>query len=274
MMATFPFLLLEDAALAFAKALRDRWRGAVVELAGEVKKALPLPPSHRSLSALDDILDGLSDQASLLSVPPLSLAAATGMAVAGLPWTGQWVPPSAGAIEAKRAVPRFADTRAMQFASGYTFSAVKTKDAGVMGAFRLHLLDAIRFGKPPADAAKRVSEELGDSFGEWERIARTEMARALNMGLFDEAERLGVEAVYVPANPSACDDCKRLLVGRLFDPDSLSSASNVGQKRGAWIAALPLHPNCTCLPVPAPSSMTEGLSFPIPPKGIEVTRGA
>lgn len=274
-MADFLIPAMEDAVTRYAQALRSRWRAVLAELAKEeVKKSASSAVSIESMLALDDVLDALADSAQEVNRDFLSLAVAGGVAVASLPWSEGWRPPNAAALEAKRSEPRFADRAAMKFAESYAFSAVKTKDAEVLGVFRLFLLDALRQGKNPKEAAKQTSAYLKETPAEWMRIARTEQARASNLGLLEEAERLGVEAVYIPDNPTACSDCKRLLIGRLFPLGSLDTASNVGRKRETWVAALPLHPNCTCLPIPASPSLLEGIELPLSAEGTPVSVAA
>lgn len=274
-MADFLIPAMEDTVTRYAQALRSRWRAVLAELAKEeVRKSVSSPVAIESLLALDDVLDALADSAQEVNRDFLSLAVAGGVAVASLPWSEGWRPPNAAALEAKRSEPRFADRAAMKFAESYAFSAVKTKDAEVLGVFRLFLLDALRQGKNPKEAAKQTSAYLKETPAEWMRIARTEQARASNLGLLEEAERLGVEAVYIPDNPTACSDCKRLLIGRLFPLGSLDTASNVGRKRETWVAALPLHPNCTCLPIPASPSLLEGIELPLSAEGTPVSVAA
>jgi hypothetical protein len=100
------------------------------------------------------------------------------------------------------------------------------------------------------------------------------MARSLNLGFFDEADVLGVSYVWIPDQPRNCERCASLLASRVFPIAALRSASNLGKKAAQWVAALPMHPNCTCAPIPASASLVEAArelaEGEIPPLGVVV----
>lgn len=145
----------------------------------------------------------------------------------------------------------FLDSKAYEYAEAHAFNTVTTKDAQLMGSLKASLLDGLYAGDNPRQIAARWEAETEERSGDWERIARTETARALAAGFYEETKRLGLDLVYIPPQPKACDACKRLLIGRVFPLSALEGASNVGRKPNNWIPAIPLHPNCTCLPIPA-----------------------
>lgn len=264
-MAGFPFALLESHCKEMAEALRWRWRSALRKAAqiveSDLRKAIDLtatPPPDAVQSQIDALLLDLSEQSLALLREGLGLAVAAGQWAMGQTWEGAFVQPTASDLAAIRRPPTFQDTSAMRFALAYGASAVKTQDAAVMGRFKLNLFDALREGASPRKAAMQTAEALGEDPAPWERIARTEMARAQHFGSVEEAKRLGVEYVVVPDQPKNCEACRRLLANRVFPLAALESASNVGRKPSAWVAAIPMHPNCTCVAIPAASSTIQG----------------
>lgn len=211
-----------DSAGYLAKQLRWRWRDVLKEGAKNPEKA-----------ALQDLLDQLALEASTLFERPLSEAFAKGIEAFGERRT------------------TFQDDAAFLFAQQYAVTTVENQDAAIMGRFKINLLDALRSGQNPKTAAAKTAKEVGEEVAPWERIARTEMARAQHFGAVAEATRLGVEYVFVPDQPKNCEHCQRLLGNRVFPLSALANASNIGRKVSQWVAAIPLHPNCTCAAIPA-----------------------
>jgi hypothetical protein len=264
-MASFPFVLLEARCKEMAEGLRWRWRTALRKAAqiveSDLRKAIDLtatPPPDEIQAHLDALLLDLNEQALVMLREGLGLAIAAGQWAMAQTWEGVFVQPTASDLAAIRRPATFQDSSAMRFALAYGASAVKTQDAAVLGRFKLHLLDALREGDSPRKAAQQTAEALGEDPSTWERIARTEMARAQHFGSVEEAKRLGVEYVVVPDQPKNCEACRRLLANRVFPRAALESASNVGRKPSAWVAAIPMHPNCTCVAIPAASSTIQG----------------
>lgn len=260
-MPDFPFAILEERTTELAEGLRWRWRSALREAASivesDLKKALDAnatPPSNELQAQIDTLLLQLNEQAQALLNEHLGLSVATGMWSMGQEWGGVFVQPTPKDISAIRRKSTFQDNAAMRWALSYSTTAVKAQDAAVMGRFKLTLFDALREGASPRKAAMQTAEALGADPAPWERIARTEMARAQHMGAVEEAVRLGVDYVVVPDQPKNCEHCRRLLANRVFALSAISAASNVGKKAKDWIAAIPLHPNCTCVAIPAARS--------------------
>lgn len=262
---SLPYPRLEKTASALAASLRWRWREVLKRVAEEmaarreIQKTLsPLPPMpDEEMSALDRELALLFEGARDDLVESLSLAAAYGFAMARIPDATGFPSIEEDLIDELRNTPRFVDSQAMGFVKSYGFAAVKSKDSAQMSEFRFALLDALQRGDSPRSAASLVAQRMGEDAQGWQTIARTEMARALNLGFFDEADALGVSFVWIPEQPRNCERCASLLSARVFPLDALRSASNVGKKASQWVAALPMHPNCTCAPIPASASLVE-----------------
>jgi hypothetical protein len=262
-MASLPFRILELRAVRLAQQLRWRWRGVLKEAAeiaeSDMAKALgDAPPSDDLFAQMDAVLETLNKQTAAILQDALGLAVASGIWTMKTPWGGTFRQPKNADLQAITSAPTFQDVSAMRFAVAYGGAAVQSKDAAVMGQFKLNLLDALREGDSPRKAAAKTAEALGEDPSQWERIARTEMARAQHLGGVEEAKRLGVDYVVVPDQPKNCEHCRRLLANRVFPLSALSTASNVGRKQNNWIPAIPLHPNCTCVAIPASASTVQG----------------
>ena len=264
-MADFPYAILDARSKELAEGLRWRWRSAlrnaVSIVEADLKKALDinvLPPPLDVEFQIDVLLFDLHEQAQAMLEESLGLSVASGVWSMSKPWKGAFVQPTAKELAEIRRKPTFQDNASMRFALSYGGAAVKAQDAAVMGRFKLNLYDALREGKSPRVAAQQTAESLGEDAAPWERIARTEMARAQHMGAVEEAKRLGVDYVVVPDQPKNCEHCRRLLANRVFPLSALESASNLGKKAASWIAAIPLHPNCTCVAIPASRSTVNG----------------
>lgn len=277
--AALPMDALEKNVKVFAGSLRKRWAMFLVAAATKIKTQ-----QSQVLRALDDfdpesifeVLDEL--RVDLLEKPAKQsiekhclLPFDTGRALAK---RGENDGDFFAVLTEKPPKPSLADKTAWSYARARIYSDVRSRDDAQMSTFRTVLLEDLQEGKPPRETAKRTAELLDEKSGEWESIARTESARALNEGLFATAAQLGKRYVYVPEQPSACTHCKRLLTGRVFPAESLKAASNVGKKQRDWVAALPMHPNCTCAPIPASrwtqEQAEETVEGNIPPEGVKI----
>jgi len=182
--------------------------------------------------------------------------------------------PSAESINEILSQPGFVANQAMQFARSYTFNEVVTRDAETMGLFQTRMIQTLEAGEHPSEAAREFANDIDGDYAGWMRIARTETARALNAGLFDESARLGVDVVFIPHSPTTCPDCARLIDGRAFNRVDIEGASNYRRKKADWVPALPMHPNCTHHPIPASKwvqdAAREAAGGDIPPEGVEI----
>lgn len=147
----------------------------------------------------------------------------------------------------------FVKRESLKFAKAYTLNEIQTKDAQTIGNFKARLFQTLERGEHPSKAARELAQDLDDDFYGWMRIARTETARALNAGLFEETKRLGNDYVFVPHSPTTCEKCAALVDERVFKLSDIEGKTNYKRKQADWIPALPLHPNCTHFPIPASS---------------------
>jgi hypothetical protein len=183
-------------------------------------------------------------------------------------------PPAVDAIVQAVKGGHYIDRQAMKFARAYAFNEIQTKDSSLFGELKTRLLQALERGEHPSKAARELARDIDGDYAGWMRIARTETARTLQAGLFDEAERLEVDVVYVPTSPTSCDECKRLIDGRVFMRSALEGKTNYKRKQVNWIPAVPLHPNCTHFAIPASDWLIEKArevsGGNIPSGGVEV----
>lgn len=276
----FPFLEVERATLRMASELRSRWPKFLKEFVVNFELMRPTAMAGFPLSQEEGLLfehlsaGMLNPSAQTMVEKTLPTIYATGAALAHDPLSrdGNYKTPSKSAVKERKQT--LADDVAFHFVQQQTFNSIKTKDSAQLGSFRGMLLETLQAGQSPREAAKRAHTEIGQDAASWVRIARTESARALNAGMFSEARRLGKQYVYIPQQPSACQSCHRLLIGRVFPADVLASGSNQGRKPADRVACVPLHPNCTCLPVPASSwveeAALEASGGSIPPEGVKI----
>lgn len=145
----------------------------------------------------------------------------------------------------------FVDKRALQFTLANAFNEVVTKDAEILGRFRRFLISALENKSSPFKASGDIQKELNKYDSSWATISRTEIARALSKGSYDQTRELGVSYVYIPKTNTACPYCSKQLEGRVFPLDTIEGASNYGKKAAQWEAAIPMHPNCTHYSIPA-----------------------
>lgn len=284
-----PFPIVEGRANALALGLRGRWRRASRHLMehfvrergfDEVKKAigdddLYRAPSRKEMGALDQILQELmGDDTAVLISQYLGGSFAYGVALARGGETSWLHPPTADEAQDIAKSPRFLDRQAMGFVEAYGFTQIQSKDSETFAQLSNHLLEALENRQHPSQAARALADDLDGDLAGWTRIARTESARALAAGSFDETRRLGVEYVYVPENGDSCPECQRLILGRVFPLAALERGSNFKRKKADWKAALPLHPNCTCHSIPASQWLIDQAlkagGGSIPAQGVEV----
>lgn len=77
-------------------------------------------------------------------------------------------------------------------------------------------------------------------------IARTETMRMMNLGIITGLEQDGETLGFVSPHAGSCEDCQRLIDGRVFRLDTMRNNlfANFGVRRENWVPALPEHPNC------------------------------
>mgnify|MGYP006425275047 CR=1 FL=1 len=102
-------------------------------------------------------------------------------------------------------------------------------------------------------------------------ISRTETMRMMNLGsiaaLKEKQENLG----YIMPHNGSCEDCRRLIDGRVFRLDTLEQNlfKNFGVSRRYWKPAVPQHPNCRHSILNVPEKFREAIAqVNIPPEGI------
>ena len=88
--------------------------------------------------------------------------------------------------------------------------------------------------------------------------SRTEMARAQHMGAVEEAKRLGVDYVVVPDQPKTANTAADFWQPRIPSERPRISLQSRQKNAASWVAAIPLHPNCTCVAIPASHSTVNG----------------
>ena len=248
-----PFVAVDRWMREMARDLQGRWSGQLVSQLlqwAEQHRAEMLTPAGQQMfarlaqSMIEQQTWGIADDnAYRVYVYGVQVARLGEMAL-----TKQ---PTADAVAQAVAGNTYIDRQAMQFARAYTFNEIQSKDRDVVSLFQSRLLQTLDRGEHPSKAARQLSSDLDDDRADWMRIARTETARALQAGLFDETRRLEVDVVYVPTSPTACDECRRLIDGRVFRRDDIEGATNYKRKQQAWRPAVPLHPNCTHFAIPA-----------------------
>lgn len=265
MPAKFPINTLEDLTKVTAQSLRWRWRNALVTasqlIEGERRNSgTEGPLTDQEKAILNDVLLSIEDQARDQVGDHAGTMFANGVFFASLEADKPkfvWKQPTQEEIAEIKSSPRFVDNVAMDFATEYMFEQVKSKDESEMSVFRTVLLETLEQGNNPKVAAKIMSERLKNDLSSWETIARTEGARAVQIGFNEQAKAIGSEIVFVPAQTSACKSCKAMLSGRIFNLDDLEGASNYGKKASERVPCIPMHPNCTCVAIPAAQSLIE-----------------
>lgn len=102
-------------------------------------------------------------------------------------------------------------------------------------------------------------------------IAQTETMRMMNLGILTGLEQDGHRAAYIMPHSNSCEDCRRLIDGRVFLIRVLKENlfKNFGRKRQFWVASLPQHPFCRHSAMAVPVRFRNALEGRvIPPQGI------
>jgi hypothetical protein len=102
-------------------------------------------------------------------------------------------------------------------------------------------------------------------------IAQAESMRMMNLGILTGLEQDGHRAAYVMPHAGSCEDCRRLIDGRVFLIRVLKENlfKNFGTKRQFWVASLPQHPFCRHSAMVVPVKFRDALKGRvIPPQGI------
>lgn len=123
--------------------------------------------------------------------------------------------------------------------------------------------------------ASKLEAQLFDNFGDfnrdWRRVSTTELQTNIQTGfLVEEIEKAAKDKREFPfvrgiSNGNACEECLRLIDGKVFvvldnEPPSWDGVfvngkkyhamwpgkSNIGRLRKDWWVCIPLHPNCHC----------------------------
>lgn len=278
----------------FTRALTKRWKAAAPELmrlfakgrkVEELRKAQGDDPSSLFRAPTPSEMNGLDFLLQELLGPEAGTPAlfheyvrpafAFGVGLASNALNDDLTPLSQEEALGLAQTPRLLDGQAMAFVEGYAFSAITSKDASTFATLQTRLLETLERRQHPMEAARALAQDLDDDLAGWYRIARTETSRALAAGSMEEARRLGADHVYVPENGAACEDCQRLVVGRVFRRQDLEGKSNYRRKKASWIPAVPLHPNCTCHAIPASQWLVDQAmeatgGSPVPPDGVSV----
>jgi len=271
---SFPFAAVDAMLDKLSGKLVGRWAG-VVRALQEWLKTAPVALKQTQFEELESLCNRLLQQVTWGIVDDSTNAVfAYGALVARLGEIALTEPPTEEQVNEILGQPGFVARQALSFAKAYTLNEVKSKDADTLSVFRTHLLSTLEAGDNPLKAASTLAKEIDGDFAGWRRIARTETARALNMGLFDESARLGIDLVYVPKSPVPCSHCEHLIEERVFRREDLQGKTNYRRKAADWQAAVPLHPNCTHLVLPASAWVEEQASKEsdgkIPPEGVKI----
>lgn len=94
-------------------------------------------------------------------------------------------------------------------------------------------------------------------------IAVTEGARMQNLGILTAFELNGDKLAYVMPHAGSCEECQRLIDGRVFLISTLKENlfANFGVKKQNWKPALPQHPRCRHSPMEIPWRFRDALSI-------------
>jgi len=129
--------------------------------------------------------------------------------------------------------------------------------------------------------AGKLKSELGHRTEtwdrDWDRIARTELQEAANLGIAASiSSRYGDANIARVPNPSACDHCNALYLG----PDGLpivkpiswftaNGLNNFGRKQADWKATIgTIHPHCHCRTVRVPEGFALTDEWDVVPKSM------
>lgn len=123
----------------------------------------------------------------------------------------------------------------------------------------------VAFGKPFREVAHSLIDSFKSSERNWHRVATNELHAARQKGMvmsivqkediYRNSEGVGGDVAVQP-NPSACDDCKKMYLGKdgnpkIFKLKELLANEGSNYKRpwreNARPVIPPLHPNCYCV---------------------------
>jgi Phage Mu protein F like protein len=144
------------------------------------------------------------------------------------------------------------DSRAIKFLEHYTFNEIDQSFERLKGNLRGALIEGMEAGRNPKEVGRLIANELKDYETWWDVIAITETSRAESQGRLREVLDAGVKRVIGSSahDSRVCDDCLRLIDGKIYPAKSIVGESNYGRKRADWIACIPLHPRCRCVWLP------------------------
>ena len=240
---THHFTFVEERVRAVVAHLKERY--------GEYLRFVKDLPQGAGLETVDQLAELLQQPQNSALLDEIERTVAYGIETARQGESAVFKPPTAEQVEAVMSEQGFVTSEALKFAKANTLNEIQTKDAEMVGMFKTRLLQTLERGEHPSKAARDLAQDLDDDYSGWMRIARTETARALNAGLFEEAKRLGNDFVFIPHSPTTCPHCERLIDGRVFRLADIEGRSNYKIAQAQWIPAVPLHPNCTHFPIPA-----------------------
>lgn len=106
------------------------------------------------------------------------------------------------------------------------------------------LLYGMRGVMNPTQMASAMYHATQDAQVNWRMVARTEAIRANAEGRLAACVQQGYDQVWAPPHMGACRKCKRILENKPFRIEDVRGVSNFGKPQSAWVACIPLHPNC------------------------------
>lgn len=226
------------------------------------------------ISALDDVLRGKDQALEQMVRDFLSQAFGYGAVTAETGEEAIITPATTDQLKQwARENPGHVSTQAMQWLADSAYIEARARQQRIMDTLKQRMIQGIQQGASPKQVASDFVQSIGSTeYSDFQRLARTETAKAFAVGALHQAAEYGIDYVYVPENPGACEHCQRLVVGRVFPREALEGATNYGRKAEDWIPALPVHPNCTDHAIPASAwtisqAQRQG---PIPPEGTRV----
>ncbi len=136
-----------------------------------------------------------------------------------------------------------------QHAAQYVTNATTRLKTGIQQI----VTDSRRNRETPQVVQQRLLDRFGEQNRDWRRIALTEITDAMANGYL--ASLKSGQRVTVQGSAHACEDCKRMLIGKIFivsdrPDDPLTHVwpgkTNIGRKKADWIPTIPLHPHDRC----------------------------
>lgn len=157
-----------------------------------------------------------------------------------------------------------------------TMSDVLAYDNNLEARMMLSIQDKTEAAIEARHTAQQLRSELGNATNDWardwDRIARTEMQEAANMGCANrilDVHGADARVARIP-EPGACKSCNSLFLDdegkpRIFTIAELGkNGNNVGRKQADWRPVLTtVHPNCRCRTVFVPPGKTMNKDFEI-----------